>query len=103
MSLWVLVLLSFVHIAVWMISPFVFFIAAFKVRRFELSKPDTNICLALWGAYSISTIASVVLVSYHYLSGSQASFYLWFVMPWFLLMGLIAYFIKASKTSLTNG
>ena len=97
MTLGALILLSFLHVAVCVASPFTFFMAAFIQRRFELSKSDTDICFALWGAYSILTIASVVLVSYCYLTSSQAAYYWWFAMPWASLAVLIAFVVRVWK------
>ncbi|CCN69659.1 hypothetical protein [Vibrio nigripulchritudo] len=97
MTLGVLFLLSFLHIAIWVASPFIIFIWALKQKEFELSKHNTDICIALWGAYSILTIVSIILVSYYYLVSSQASYQWWFVMPWTSLAVLIVYIMTVSK------
>ncbi len=97
MTLWVLILLSFLHVVVWVAFPVVFFIVAFKLPGFELSQSETDIGLALWGASSISMFVSIVLVSKSYLAGGQASDYWWFAMPWAFLAVLIVYLIKVSK------
>ncbi len=99
MTLGVLILLSFLHIAVWAATPFIFFILVFKQSEMELSKSNTDICLILWGAYSISTIVSIVLVSNYYLEGGQASDYWWFAMPWVSLAVLIIYLMRVSKVN----
>ncbi|QLE86403.1 hypothetical protein FLM48_15775 [Shewanella sp. Scap07] len=97
MTLGMLVFLSVVHIAVWCVSPFVFIFAIFQQREFELSKSGADIGLILWLAYSISTIVSVILVSYYYFADSQASYYWWFAMAWAALVVLITYLKIASK------
>ncbi|RBP80719.1 hypothetical protein DET47_1047 [Shewanella putrefaciens] len=97
MSLESLILLSFLHIAVCFVIPFVFFITVFQLREFELSKYQTDICMALGGAYVISTIMSVIIVSNYYLADSQASYYWWFAMPWALLVVIIVYVLKVAK------
>ncbi|RPB31178.1 hypothetical protein CYQ91_24545 [Vibrio diabolicus] len=68
MTLGWLILLSFLHIAVCLFSPFVFFIIVFQLREFELSKHHSDICMALGGAYVISTIVSVIIVFNYYLA-----------------------------------
>ncbi|MCG3727920.1 hypothetical protein [Vibrio cincinnatiensis] len=97
MTLWILILLSFFHIAVCLASPLVFFIAIFQLREFELSQPNVDTCLTLGVVYAISTFVSVIMVFNHYLVDSQAPYYWWFAMPWTLLAVFIAYVMKVAK------
>ncbi|EJC6747201.1 TPA: hypothetical protein I7671_20820 [Vibrio vulnificus] len=97
MTLGSLILLSFLHIAVCFVSPFVFFVAIFQLREFEISKHHADICMAMGGAYVISTIVSVIIVSNYYLADSQAPYYWWFAMPWTLLVTIIVYVLKVAK------
>ncbi|ELC9520046.1 hypothetical protein RJY08_001498 [Vibrio alginolyticus] len=97
MTLGWLILLSFLHIAVCLFSPFVFFIVVFQLREFELSKHHSDICMALGGAYVISTIVSVIIVFNYYHADSQEPYYWWFAMPWALLVAIIVYILKVAK------
>ncbi|OOX37189.1 hypothetical protein BJL83_23945 [Vibrio parahaemolyticus] len=97
MTLGWLILLSFLHIAVCLFSPFVFFIVVFQLREFELSKHHSDICMALGGVYVISTIVSVIIVFNYYLADSQEPYYWWFAMPWALLVTIIVYILKVAK------
>ncbi|WP_243033075.1 hypothetical protein [Vibrio cincinnatiensis] len=91
MSLWVLVLLSFVHIGVGGAVGFGLIFAACAERGATLSKSSNDICVALWFAYVISLFLSVSSGIYFYLTNSEASYYWWYAMPWMLLIILITY------------
>ncbi|MDG2810038.1 hypothetical protein P7L89_25855, partial [Vibrio parahaemolyticus] len=57
----------------------------------------SDICMALGGAYVISTIVSVIIVFNYYLADSQEPYYWWFAMPWALLVAIIVYILKVAK------
>lgn len=97
MTLGWLILLSFLHIVVCLFSPFVLFIAFFQMHEFELSKYHSDICMALGGAYVMSTIVSVIIVSNYYFADSQAPYYWWFTMPWTLLTTIVVYVLKGTQ------
>ncbi|GDY24713.1 hypothetical protein AHAT_06030 [Agarivorans sp. Toyoura001] len=91
MSLWVVILFSFIQFTFGGALGFGLIFMASAVRGYTISQFAESLTVALWFIYCISLVLSISLVIYAYIKGWGTTSYFWFAVPWLLLIVMITY------------
>ena len=91
MSIWLLVLISFMHITIGGAFAFGFLFYMCAEGSPSLTKIENNILFTLLIGYAVSLVISVGMAVYFYVFTTSDLYYWCFAIPWGLLILLLGY------------
>lgn len=91
MSLWLVILSSFMQIGFGGLIAMILIFAATSASSNEVSEFHNNVLVSLWFLYCLLVFSSVGFLIYNYVQNGNAASYWWLAVPWAILLFMLGY------------